>query len=135
MSHVLARRVLEAALKTWADAKPMPVQWQNVTLDPEPAAYVRAFLLPAPTEAPDIQGLGQVLTGVWQVSIVRPLGEGPGAAEAIAAELAAIFKPTAVLTSGALRLFLLQPLSPAAPINEPGRFVVPCSASYQATVY
>lgn len=135
MSHALVRRACEAALKTWADAKPMPVQWQNLVLDPEPASYVRAFLLPSPAEAPDIEGQGRTFTGIWQVSIVRPIGEGPGAAEAIAAELAAIFKPGAPITAGGLSLYFLQPLSPAAPINEPGRFVVPCSAAYQATAY
>jgi len=138
VSHALVRRACEAALKTWADARlpqAMPVQWQNVVLDPEPTAYVRAILLPAPTEAPDIEGQGRTFTGIWQVSIVRPLGEGPGPADAIAAELAAIFNPAAVLTAGGLRLHLLQPLSPTAPIDEPGRFVVPCSAAYQATTY
>lgn len=135
MSQTLIRRACESALKTWADAKPMPVQWQNVVLDPEPDAYVRAILLPADTEAPDVEGQGRTFTGIWQVSIVRPLGEGAGPAEAIAAELAAIFRPGAPLTVGGLTLFFLRPLSPAAPVDEPGRFVVPCSASYQATVY
>jgi len=135
VSHALVRRACEAALKTWADAEPMPVQWQNKVLDPEPASYLRAVLLPAPTEAPDVEGQGRTFTGIWQVSIVRPLGEGPGPAEAIAAELAAIFKPGAPITVGGLSLYFLQPLSPAAPVDEPGRFVVPCSAAYQATVY
>lgn len=138
MSQALVRQICESALKTWADARApaaMPVQWQNTILDPEPGAYVRAILLPAPTEAPDVQGLGRTFTGFWQVSIVRPQGEGAGPAEVIAAELAAIFKPGASLTAGGLRLYFLQPLSPAAPIDEPGRFVVPCSAAYQATVY
>jgi hypothetical protein len=135
MSQALVRRACEAALKAWADAKPMPVQWQNKVLDPEPAAYVRAFLLPAPTEAPDVEGLGRTFTGFWQVSIVRPQDEGPGPAEAIAAELAAIFKPGAPITVSGLTLYFTQPLSPTAPLDEPGRFVVPCSASYQATAY
>jgi hypothetical protein len=135
VTHALVRRACEAALKTWADAEPMPVQWQNQVLDPEPAAYVRAILLPAPTEAPDIEGQGRTFTGIWQVSIVRPIGEGAGPAEAIAAELAAIFKPGLPITVGAVKLYFLQPLSPAAPVDEPGRFVVPCSATYQSTVY
>lgn len=138
MSQALVRRALEAALKTWADARTpqaMPVQWQNVILEPEPAAYVRAALLPAPSESPDIQGQGTTFSGIWQVSIVRPQGEGPGTADAIVAELAAIFRPGAGLTAGGLRLYLLQPLSPAAPLDEPGRFVVPCSATYTATAY
>lgn len=137
MSHALVRRACEAALKTWADARTpaMPVQWQNVVLDPEPTAYLRAILLPAPAESPDIEGHGTTFTGFWQVSVVRPLGEGAGPAEAIAAELAAIFRPGAGLTASGLRLYFLQPLSPAAPLEEPGRFVVPCSAAYQATAY
>ena len=133
MSQTLIRRALETAINTWAAANSQPVQWQNVILDPEPAAYIRVFLLPAQTEAPDIQRAGRSYSGLLQVGIVRPIGEGPAAAEALTASLSSAIGMRQ--TSGGVTVELLQPLSPAAAINEPGRYVVPCSASYAATVY
>lgn len=133
MSQTLIRRALESAINTWAAANSQPVQWQNVVLDPEPAAYIRVFLLPAQTEAPDIQQAGRSYSGLLQVSIVRPIGEGPAAAEALAASLSSAIGMRQ--TSGGVTVELLQPLSPAAAVNEPGRYVVPCSAGYSATVY
>ena len=133
MSQTLIRRALETAINTWAAANSQPVQWQNVVLDPEPAAYIRVFLLPAQTEAPDIQQAGRSYSGLLQVSIVRPIGEGPAAAEALATSLSSAIGMRQA--SGGVTVELLQPLSPAAAINEPGRYVVPCSASYSATVY
>jgi hypothetical protein len=133
MSQTLVRRALESAIGTWASANSQPVQWQNVVLDPEPASYVRAFILPAQTEAPDVQQAGRSYTGTLQVSIVRPQGEGPATAETLAASLSAALGMRQ--TSGGVTVHLLQPLSPVAPINEPGRYVVPCTASYSATVY
>ena len=133
MSQTLVRRALESAINTWAQANGQPVQWQNVVLDPEPAAYIRVFLLPAQTEAPDIQQAGRSYSGLLQVSIVRPIGEGPAAAEALAASLSSAIGMRQ--TSGGVTVELLQPLSPAAAVNEPGRYVVPCSAGYSATVY
>ena len=133
MSQTLIRRALETAINTWAAANSQPVQWQNVILDPEPAAYIRVFVLPAQTEAPDVQQAGREYSGVLQVSLVRPQGEGPATAETLAASLSTALGMRQ--TSGGVTVHLLQPLSPVAPVTEPGRYVVPCSASYSATVY
>lgn len=135
MSQAIIRAAFETALKTWATANSLPVQWQNTILDPEPAAYVRTFLLPAPTEAPDVQRLGREYLGVWQVSIVRPIGEGPGQGEALADSLAAVFPPATPIVRSGLSIYILQPLSPAPAVSEGARHVLPCSLSYRATVY
>jgi hypothetical protein len=135
VSQALIRQAFESRLETWAAAAWLPVQWQNKILDPEPEAYVRAFLLPSQQEVPDVQGLGRSYSGVWQVTIVRPQNEGPGPAEALAASLAAVYSPSTHITAGGLRVYLLQPLSPAPAISEPARFAVPCSQSYATTVY
>lgn len=133
MSQALVRRALETAVQTWATANSMPVQWGNVVMDPEPAAYVRCFLLPAEARWPDIALAGKSFSGILQISIVRPQGEGPQPAESLAASLATALGYRQ--TSGGVTVHLLAPLSPAPPINEPGRYVVPCSTQYAATVY
>ena len=135
MSAALIRAGLEGKLKTWATSASVAVQWQNVVLSPEPAAYVRSFVLPADTLAPDVERLGRTYRGIYQITLVRPIGEGPGAAEAWAAALSAAFAPAIKITSGAVKITITQPLSVAQPINEPARFAVPCSIPYTATVY
>lgn len=135
MSDALIRQALETALKTWADAQPMPVQWQNFMLDPQPAAYLRAFMLPNDTESADIGRLNRRYAGTFQISIVRPQGEGPGPAGTIAAALAAVFSPSTPTTVGGLKVWCSAPLSVAAAISEPGAYVLPCSVPYLADTY
>lgn len=133
MTHATVRKALETAVQTWATSNTQTVQWENTVLDPEPANYVRVNLLPAPTEAPDIEQAGSEYVGVFQVSIVRQIGEGPGPAEALAASLQSAIGMR--LTSGSVVVNMRQRLSPAPPLTEPGRYVLPCSAGYTATVY
>ncbi len=135
MSDALIRRALESALDSWAQANDVGVQWQNVVLDPEPDTYIRAFLLPAPTAVPDVECQGRSYAGIWQLSMVLQQGVGMAQVHTWLASLASVYAPSAPLVAGSVTVRCLTPLSPAAPINEPGRFVVPCSLSYQATAY
>jgi hypothetical protein len=135
MSQALIRQALETALKTWADANSVPVQWQNTIIDPQPAAYLRAFLLPGDTESADLGRLNRRFAGLWQVSICRPIGEGPGAAEVIVQALSAVYSPSVPLTAGGLKVWAAQPLSTAPAIVEPTHYVTPCSVQYLADTY
>ena len=135
MSQALIRRALETALKTYADGASLPVQWQNVILNPQPAAYLRAFLLPAQTSSADIARTNRAHAGIFQISICRPLNEGPGNAEAIAAALSAVFRPSTPLSAGGITVWCAQPLSVGASINEPGHYVLPCTVQYLADTY
>jgi hypothetical protein len=129
------RAALEQKLATWATANSLPVQWQNTVLDPQPASYVRSYLIPHDTTSDDIERQHRSYSATFQVSLVLPINQGPGAADVLTASLAAAFPPATPIASGALRVFVLQPMSQAAPINEPDRYVVPCSAPCRADAY
>lgn len=135
MTQALVRQALETALKTYADGASLPVAWENVDFTPSATAHLRAFVLPAGTESPDLQRAGRTWTGIFQVTIVTPHGAGPGAAEALVTALSAVFDPSAPLTAGGLRVYLLQPLSAAPGIQERDRWAVPCSVPYRADSY
>lgn len=135
MSNAIIRAAFESALQTWAAAQSpaFQVAYENVALNPQPAAtYLRAFLLPAETGADDLAGVHRRFSGVFQVSVVIPVGVGSGPAAAVAAGLDGIFSPATPLVRSGVRIFITGPVSVAPGITEPDRFVVPISVRYRA---
>lgn len=132
MTQARIRRAFESTLKTWADANTLTVAWENVTTEQPTGSYVRAFLMPGRTTSQDLGGLHRHYVGIFQVSIVCPVGTGPGAADALADSLSAAFTTTAPITVSGLEVWLAQPMSAAAGIQERDRWVIPCSAPYLA---
>lgn len=132
MTQALIRKGFEVSLKTWADAltPALPIAWENVPFVPPVGRYARAFLLPADTESLFFDGTGREYTGVFQVSLAMTIGAGAAAAETLIASLAAYFSVS--FTSSGLRITMLRPFSASSPIQEPDRWVIPCSAAYKA---
>jgi hypothetical protein len=137
MSQAIVRQALELTLSTWAAAQSpaIPVAYENVEFTPPAGRYVRAFLLPAPTESLDLARVHRRYFGVFQVSLVMPKGTGPAAAEALLASLSAAFPTSAPIVRTNVRVWLTQPMSAAPAIQEPDRYVIPVSAPYEAHVY
>lgn len=134
MSTEVIRGLLEARLKTWADAQTpaMPVAWQNVAFTPpQDKKYLRCFVLPGRTTSDDLKGDHRGYRGVFQVSIVRPLGEGTGFARAIEVQLDALY-PVNLRLGTSLAVQILTPMSASNPIDEPEAIVFPVTARYQA---
>lgn len=130
------RTLIETRLSTWAAARvpALPIAWQNKSFDPPASTYLRAFIIPAKTESDDLEGDHRKFTGLFQVSIVGPRDTGPGAAEAIAEEIAVLFPNALSLTiaSPAFELLMISPMSVAKGIDDADRYVVPVSANYRA---
>lgn len=130
------RQLLEARLSTWAAARSPALQiaWQNHPFTPPAGTYLRAFILPAPTDSETMQGSHRLYTGTFQVSVIAPRDTGAGAAEAIAEEIATLF-PNALRLSIASPAFALQMITPmqiAAAIDDGNRYTVPVSARYRS---
>ncbi len=132
MSHELIRAGFESALKAWADAQTpaIPIAWPNVAFTPPVGRYLRAEIIPAPTQKISIDGTGRTWKGIFQVSFCMPIGVGAGTVNGLAAALDAAFADS--FTSSGLRIYLLTPLSPAPAIQETERYVVHVSATYRA---
>ncbi|MBT2326125.1 hypothetical protein J7E62_27735 [Variovorax paradoxus] len=131
MSQAIIRAGFESRLSTWAAAQTpaIPVAWQNVAFTPPVGRYLRAFLLPAKTQTASMDGICRTWKGIFQVSFCMPIGTGSGTVEGLAASMGAAF--TDSFTQSGLRIYLLEPFSMAAAIQEPDRYVVPMSASYR----
>lgn len=135
MSEALVRAAFESRLSTWAAAQSpaISVAWQNVKFSPTAnTRYIRAFVLPARTISLTLDRTHRQYKGVFQASLCMPIDTGAGAAEALVASLDAYFPLTTYMTQGSLRVYLISPMSAAPAISEPGLYVVPVSAQYQA---
>lgn len=137
MSIAAIRSAFEAPLKTWADAQlpPLRVAQQNTGFEQPASRYLRAFLLPAETESRDIGRANRAFSGVFQVSIVEPIGAGPVGPEAVCDAIAALYPLDAPFVSGGLEIWVTRPLSAAPAISERDRWVIPASLAYRADTY
>lgn len=132
MSESLIRAALEGRLATWAAARTpvLPITWQNTKAAPA-LPHLRVALLPAPTLSQTLDGEHRAFRGVFQVSVVTAIDVGPGAAEAIAVELAALFPVNLRLPSGVLTVQVIGPASPAPALQHESDFTVPVSIPYR----
>jgi len=134
MSNKLCRKAIELRLATWAAARvpALPIAWENVPFTPPAGAHLRVYLLPANTSSPDLAGAGRTYRGVYQVSVVAPINAGPGAVEAIADELAALFPLNLRVTVTGLTLQVITPVTAAQGAQDATNFIVPVSFQYRA---
>ncbi len=132
MTLATIRQGFETALKTWADAQTpaIPIAWPNVAFTPPAGRYVRSHVLPSPEEYLFFANTGREFRGIYQVSLCLPINTGSGAAETLAASMAAAF--SASFTQSGLRIYLLRPFSCAPAITEESRYVVPVSTQFKA---
>ncbi|WP_214510559.1 DUF4128 domain-containing protein [Pseudomonas brassicacearum] len=135
MSHKIIRSLLESRLSAWASAR-MPalrIAFQNVAFTPNSGeTYLRAFLLPAGTDSNDLAGAHRLYTGVFQITIVTPTGNGPSGAETIADELAALYPLNDRLIRNGLTVLIMTPVEPGPEQTEDTAFALPVSFQYRA---
>lgn len=132
------RSLYETRLLTWAAARvpPLPVAVENVEFTPPPAngTYLRAFLLRGDTTSRDLAGDNRNRVGTFQVNIITAAGDGPGAAEGIAAELEALF-PMLRLESGVFWVQQVTPVRIRPGIPDGGTFTVATDFDYRSDTY
>lgn len=137
MSQAAIRAILETRLAAWAAARvpTLPVLWENARTDAEPAGpHLRAYVLPATTTNAYLDGTGRTHQGIFQVTAFLLPGTGPRQADAIAAELDALFPCAAVLTDGALKVQVMAPVSALPAMQEPSWHVAPFRVRYRCDV-
>ncbi|NWD57278.1 DUF4128 domain-containing protein [Pseudomonas veronii] len=135
MSHKIIRSMLEARLKDWAAARTpvLRIAYQNVTFTPNNGeTYLRAFLMPAGTDSNDLAGAHRLYTGVFQITIVTPVGNGPSGAETIADELAALYPLNDRLVRDGITALIMTPVEPGPELTEDTAFALPVSFQYRS---
>jgi len=132
MSNVIVRAGFESRLKTWAAAKvpAIPIAYENAPFAPPAGRYVAAYLMPANTNINTLEGTDREYRGIFQASIIVPANAGSGEAQALAAELDALYGIG--FTHGGLRITLIKPMSAANAIQDASGYTVPVSCLYRA---
>jgi len=135
MSNKRIRALYEGRLATWAAARvpALKVAYQNAPFTPVTGeTYLKAILLPADTSSDDLAGALRTYRGVFQVSVVSPINTGPGAAETIGDELAALFTMNQRLTATGFTVQQITPATQAAALPDEKNYIVPVSFEYRA---
>jgi hypothetical protein len=133
MSHQIIRRIYEQQLAAWAATRGMRIAYQGVAFEPgDDETYLRAFLLPAGTDTQTLEGADRVYTGVFQISIVSPAGNGTGDAEELVDDLDDLFPTFLRLQQGDFEVMVLTPVEPGPAIVDDTTLSVSASFQYRA---
>jgi len=136
MSDKIIRSLFEGRLRTWATARvpALPIAFEDVAFTPpaDGSPYLRPFLLPANTTSEDLEGKHTAYRGVFQVSIVTKAGNGRGAAEGIADEIAALFPNNLALTKTTFTVYVRSPMATASAQQGDTTTSLPLSFQYRA---
>ena len=137
LSDLRIRQLIEARLIAWASTQDaaLLVEVENVTFDPPSAMYLRGFNLPATQTGEFLEGGHTAYTGVYQVSICAPKGQGAGPAGLIAGALRALFPQTLrIVGDDGFVVTVTSPLRVPAGISDDTRYVIPTSFTYRSDV-
>jgi hypothetical protein len=109
------------------------IAYQGVAFEPgDDETYLRAFTLPAGTDTQTLEGTDRVYTGVFQISVVTPVGNGTGDAEGLVDELDDLFPAFLRLQQGDLEVIVLTPIEPGPAIVDDTTLTVAASFQYRA---
>ena len=132
MSYVLIRAALETQLDTLTPA--LKTVWENVSFTKPGSAFQRAYLLPANTSNPTYGDNLAMESGIFQVSLCYPEGNGSIDALERAEALRAWFPRGLSLTSENVTVIINKTPSIAPAMYEPGLYVIPISIPFYSYV-
>lgn len=139
MSTAKIRAAFETRLATWAAAQvpPLPIAYENRTFNPptDGSTYLRAFVLESPTLSSTLDRRHREYGGIFQVSIQCAPNTGVGAAQALAAQLCALWPPEQLFRYSDIEIVIEEPPSVGPKISQPEYFVVPVSVDYRCDTY
>lgn len=131
-SDSIIRSLLEVRL---FDLKPnLPTSWDNVSFTPPNSIHQRAYVLPAPTDNPSYGDNLRRESGIFQVSICVPIGNGSSEALMRASVIKEWFHRGLSMEGDGLIVKIFK-----SPFSAPGMrdgtfYVVPVSIPYQCDV-
>ncbi len=129
MSIALIRKGFESRLKTWATAQSIAVAYENVAFTPPATKYLRAYLLPAPTDSETLDNLHRGYVGVFQVNIVMPLNVGSNEAQSLADSIAGLYPVS--FAQDTIRVYITRPFSSRPAYQDGDRYVYPIYCNYR----
>lgn len=135
MSHQIIQQLFEKGLQLWAQSEGMAIAYPNVQFEPPGAAYLRCFTLPADTASNDLAGDHELLTGVFQVSVVMQAGAGTDVAGRVCEGLKGQFPIYSYLPRDAFKVQVMSKPQRGPLIQGDGEATVPISISYRSDTF
>lgn len=133
MSHLIVRSLYQQRLADWAADKGLRVAYQGVAFEQEvDETYLAAFVMPAGTDTATLQGGDRIYTGVFQVSVVAPPGNGTGVMEGLVDELGDLFPAYLRLQRDDFEVMVLTPVEQGPVIVLDSTVTIPASFQYRA---
>ena len=132
MSYVAIRSALEQRLNSLMPA--IPIAWENVSFTPVATGYQRINILPSETRNPTFGGGMVMESGIMQVSLCYPVGNGAATAAARAEELRTWFYRGLSLTESNVTVIIDKTPSIAPAQYEPGLYVIPVSIHFYSYI-
>lgn len=133
MSHLTIRLLYQQRVAAWAADKDLRVAYQGAEFIPDAdETYLACFALPAGTGTNTLAGDHRVYTGIFQVNVVTPIGNGTGDAEGLVDELAELFPAYLRLSKGDFEVIVLTPVEPGPVLTEDTTLSVSASFQYRA---
>lgn len=139
MSDLLVRRAFEKYLTAagWGGLAADDTYFENEAREPPADAatpYQKCFLLPAEPDN-EVAGTSMYLAhGIFQITLLYPLGEGAGAAAALAETIRGRFKRGTTMTESGLNVLVTNTPLVASGFEDNRRWNVPVSIRWQAWV-
>lgn len=123
---------LATHLATLTLSPAMPIAWPNVDYQPTSSGYLHVQHFPVDTNQSTLGTTGKNrISGIYQVSVMWPKGEGGVQPKERAALVAGHFKRGTVITQDGLNIRINKPPHVVAAIEEKKFLQVPVSISYQ----
>ena len=134
MNNGAIHKSLARKLEAVAAALAVPVAWENTAFTPPSSGiYLEEDFLPAENEDVFVQGTKAVRRGIFQVTVVYPLGRGSQAAAALADKIAEAFPNNAIIDTGNRALFVNGFADVFNGIIDDTAYRVPVSIPYMVT--
>lgn len=135
MSYRLITAALVKRLSTMSSPLPTQTAWENVAFDPPAGIYQRAFILPSATSNPTYGDTLQRETGIFQVSIYAPNGNGSGDAIERADIIRDWFYRGLSLVNDTVTVRIIRTPSIAPAIQDDLHYIIPVSIPYFCDVF
>lgn len=135
MSHQTVQQLFETSLTSWAQVQGIKISYPNVHFQPDGDAYLRCFTIPALTESNDLAGEHELLSGVFQVSVVVPAGVGTTKAGEVCEGLKQLWPIYSSLQRDDFKVQIMSKPQRGPLIQGDGEATVPISISYRSDTF
>lgn len=134
MNNGAIHKALARKLENIAAELNAAVAWENTLFTPpDSGVYLEEDFLPAENEDFFVQGTAVVRRGIYQVTVVYPLGKGTQKAASLADNIAAAFPNNAVIDSNNPALFVNGFADVFSGISDDTAYRIPVSIPYMIT--